>query len=151
MRKILSAVCVVCCMFCMAGCVGGVNNSAEINGGENNPTSFISCELAYLSPTRVAILVTDKQGAFDVVDCMNALDGEISFTFVGGMLTELNGKKNTADFSFCWMLYTSDEEMSNSGWGTIVYEESVLGSAVVGAESLPVEIGCLYVWEYQGF
>ena len=78
-------------------------------------------------------------------------DGKIEFAISGGMVTEINGKANTADFSSCWMLYTSDAELSNTEWGTVSYEENSYGSAIVGAEALPVVNGEIYVWAYQSF
>ena len=55
------------------------------------------------------------------------------------------------DFSHCWMLYTSDGEMSNAAWGEIEYNGEKLGSAVLGADALPVLEGQVYVWYYQAF
>ena len=77
----------------------------------------------------------------------NALVFEVS----GGMVTSINGKANAADWSASWMLYTSDTEMSNTAWGTYEYEGRTLGSAIVGAEALPVADGEVYIWSYQGF
>ena len=78
-------------------------------------------------------------------------DGLMNFTVQAGMVTSINGKANPADFSSCWMLYTSDAEMSNSAWGEIDYNGEKLGSAVLGADSLPVVEGEVYVWYYQAF
>jgi Ca2+-transporting ATPase len=66
-------------------------------------------------------------------------------------VNEMNGKKNAADFSSCWMLFTSDAEMANTEWGTVEYEGETLGSAILGAESLVVEKGEIYLWVYQSF
>jgi hypothetical protein len=78
-------------------------------------------------------------------------DGKLTFTLEGGMLTSLNGKKNPADWSACWMLYISDTELSDDSFGTHIYQEMEMGSAVVGAESLPIKAGEYYVWYYQKF
>lgn len=78
-------------------------------------------------------------------------DGAMNFTVQSGMVTSINGKANPADFSSCWMLYTSDTEMSNTAWGEIDYNGGKLGSAVLGADALPVAEGEIYVWYYQSF
>jgi hypothetical protein len=78
-------------------------------------------------------------------------DGDLTYEISGGMVTSIEGKANAADFSACWMLYTSDVEMSNAEWGTITVGEKTLGSAIVGAEALPIVAGELYVWSYQSF
>ena len=77
--------------------------------------------------------------------------GELSYESSNGMITSINGVKNMADFSACWMLYTSDKELADNAWGTITIGEETIGSAMVGAESLPVLEGAIYVWEYTSF
>jgi len=76
---------------------------------------------------------------------------ELTFEESAGMVTSINGKANTLDYSGCWMLYTTDDEMSNTEWGTIEYNGETLGSAIVGANSLFVVEGETYVWSYQSF
>ena len=78
-------------------------------------------------------------------------EGAIDFTLENGMVTSINGKENPADFSSCWMLYTSDTEMANNAWGEVEYQGKKLGSAVVGADFLPAVEGEVYVWYYQSF
>ena len=103
--------------------------------------------------TQVVIQVNETDGEAKLTDVMNALqeDGKLTFTIAGGMVTAINGKSNTADVSGCWMLYTSDVEMSNAEWGTIEYDGKTLGSAIVGADALAVVEGGIYVWSYQSF
>lgn len=110
-------------------------------------------EVVFEAETRVVIQVRTTDGNATLVDVMTALQEEekISFTITGGMLTELNGKANTADFSGCWMLYTSDTEMSTAEWGNVEYDGKTYGSAILGADALTVMEGCLYIWEYQSF
>ena len=48
--------------------------------------------------------------------------GELTFEISGGMISSIEGKENPLDYSSCWMLYTSDKEMSNTEWGTIEYD-----------------------------
>ena len=103
--------------------------------------------------TSVVLYVENAEANSVLLDAMYALqeEGRISFQMQNGMLTELNGKKNTADWSQVWMLYTSDVEFSNTAWGSYPLEEMTLGSAIVGAESLPIKAGEYYVWSYQTF
>lgn len=98
----------------------------------------------------VSDLGTSKWTLIDVMERAKT-DGDLTFEISGGMVTSIEGKANAVDFSACWMLYTSDAEMSNTEWGTITVGEKTLGSAIVGAEALPVVVGALYVWDYQTF
>lgn len=140
-RKILSLFLVIFSLFCLVAC------------DKENNTGALSCEVVLEESTRVVISVSDKDGSFTVLDCMELLQekGEISYKISSGMITEINGKENTADFSSCWMLYTSDTEMSNSEWGTIDCDGKTLASAIVGADTLTVISGGVYIWEYQTF
>ncbi|MBQ7373777.1 MAG: hypothetical protein IJW64_04355 [Clostridia bacterium] len=86
-----------------------------------------------------------------LLDYMNELksDGQIDFVISNGMITEMNGVKNT-DNSY-WMLYTDDAELSNKAWGEVVVDEKTYSSAVLGAESLVIKDGKTYVWSYVTF
>ncbi len=88
-----------------------------------------------------------------LIDLMEILktEGSLLYEISAGMITSINGVTNAVDFSSCWMLYTSDEEMSNAEWGTVEYNGQALGSAIVGAEALEIAEGELYVWSYQSF
>ena len=77
--------------------------------------------------------------------------GELEFEIVNGMITSINGIENPADYSSCWMLYTSDEELSNSAWGIVEYEGKEYGSAISGAETLPIKADRLYIWVFKSF
>ena len=104
-------------------------------------------------PLRLEISVEKAQYACTLLQLMQDAkdDGKLAFEENGDMITSINGVANPADFSCCWMLYTSDAEMANNAWGTITVEGETLGSAIVGAESLPVVEGEIYVWEYVKF
>jgi hypothetical protein len=91
---------------------------------------------------------TDKED-LTLASYMDGLDD--IFLIENGMVVSINGIKNAADWSYCWMLYTDDEEMSNTAWGEIEYKDKVYGSAVLGADSLVVKNGKTYIWVYQGF
>ena len=78
-------------------------------------------------------------------------DEEFSYKIKDGMIVEINGTENDLDYNPCWMLYTSDQENSNTAWGEYEYNGETLGSASVGADSLIVKSGETYVWVYQEF
>ncbi len=136
-RKIISLLLVVVALFFLASCWGGQ----------------VKCSLADVSETQVVIAVEETDENATLLNCMEYLATEEGFVyeFVGGMLTSINGKANAADFSSCWMLYTSDAEMANTAWGTVEYNGETLGSAIVGAETLVVAEDEIYVWVYQSF
>ena len=77
--------------------------------------------------------------------------GELELEIENGMITSINGIDNPADFSSCWMLYTSDEEISNVAWGTVEYEGKEYASAVSGAEALKINPDQLYIWVFKSF
>ena len=124
--------------------------------------AFASCQkegkieqatLVESTETLVVIKVDKIQGEPTLFDAMTWLQeqGQLSFTITEGMITGINGKNNPADYSACWMVYTSDEDLSNTSWGTFEYQGAILGSAAAGANELPVSVGEYYVWNYQNF
>ena len=68
-----------------------------------------------------------------------------------GMITSINGIENPADYSSCWMLYTSDAENANASWGTVEFEGAEYGSAISGAETLKIKPDQLYIWVFKSF
>ena len=88
-----------------------------------------------------------------LIDYMDTLvkEGKLTCTIENGMVTSINGIDNPADFSSCWMLYTSDADNSNAAWGTVEFEGKQYGSAISGAETLKVKPGQLYIWVYKSF
>lgn len=102
----------------------------------------------------VIITASDSSFDFDGKTLKNYMDylqdnEKFTYTIENGMVTAINGKSNT--LKSYWMLYTSDSENANREWGAFEYEGSVYGSAVLGAEGLPVKEGCIYIWAYQTF
>jgi len=105
------------------------------------------------------IVVKTTQEALDgktdmlLIDYMGQLKekGELEFEIKDGMITSINGIANPADFSSCWMLYTSDAENANATWGTVEYEGKEYGSAISGAEALAVKPDQLYIWVFKSF
>ena len=77
--------------------------------------------------------------------------GDLEFTISDGMITSINGIDNPADYSSCWMLYTSDGDNANAAWGTAEYEGKEYGSAISGAETLKIKPDQLYIWVFKSF
>ena len=109
------------------------------------------------SDTYIVIKTTTQamDGATDMtlMDYMSKLKekGELEFAISDGMITSINGIDNPADYSSCWMLYTSDVDNANASWGTVEYEGKEYGSAVSGAETLKIKPDQLYIWVYKSF
>ena len=107
------------------------------------------------SDTFIVIKADDDAAGETLANYMTKLkengDSAVDFEIENGMVKSINGKENAADFSSCWMLYTSDAENANDAWGTVKYEEKTYGSATLGAEMLEVKSGEIYIWVYQTF
>ena len=78
-------------------------------------------------------------------------DNKLEIELSNGMITSINNIDNPKDYSYCWMLYTSDTALSNAGWGTIEYKGVIYGSAILGAEELEIKPNNLYIWYYKKF
>ena len=102
----------------------------------------------YDSDTTIVIKCEGGDGNTTLIEYMDKLkeEEELEFTVENGMIKSINGIQNAAP-SY-WMLYTSDSEMSNSMWGTVIYDGVEYGSATLGAESLNIKEGCLYIWVF---
>lgn len=105
------------------------------------------------SDTCIVIRVPENTEEMLLIDYMETLRerNELTFTVQNGMVTSIGGIENPADFSSCWMLYTSDAELSNAAWGTVEYDGTEYGSAIVGAEALTIKPGELYIWVFKPF
>ena len=122
---------------------------------------FASCKEEPLvikdSDTFIVIKTTkdalDGKSDMKLIDYMEMLrkDGELEFEVKNGMITSINGQDNPTDFSKCWMLYTSDEDLSSSEWGTVEYKGTEYGSAIVGAEMLVIKPEQTYIWVFKSF
>ena len=102
------------------------------------------------SDTTIVIRCEETDGETTLADYMAELKtaGEIEFTTKDGMITSINGIENPADYSSCWMLYTSDADNANSAWGTVLYDGVEYGSAILGAESLKIKGDNIYIWVF---
>ena len=105
------------------------------------------------SDTYIVIKTTGEKDDLYLIDYMEKLKekGQLEFSVSDGMITSINGIDNPADFSSCWMLYTSDEESANAAWGTVEYEGKQYGSAISGAEQLKIKPDQLYIWVFKSF
>ena len=138
-RKIVSltlAVLLLACTVLLTGC-------------KNEPLVIKDSETCIvIKPTADSI-----DGDMTLMDYMDKLaeDGKLTCQIANGMITSINGIDNPADFSSCWMLYTSDAENANTAWGTVSYDGSEYGSAISGAETLKIKADQLYIWVFQSF
>lgn len=74
---------------------------------------------------------------------------KLDFVIEKSMVVSIDGIKNTTNTY--WMLYTDDAENSNDAYGTIEHEGKTYASATLGAESLIIAEGCVYIWVYTKF
>ena len=118
-----------------------INFEQYVEIGENTVVITVSSEVMDITSKTV------------LVDYMNLLKEAkvLDFGIKDGMVNSINGKENPADWSACWMLYTNDTEFANTEWGTVIVDGVIYPSAVLGAESLPIKDGKVYVWEYKTF
>lgn len=129
----------------------------ELSNGQSNELSNGQSKtvvsVATMQEKLIALYCEERDGDDMLITAMDDLKvaGKLQFEIVGGMVSSIGGLENAADYSACWMLYTTDEELSNSEWGVVEYNGQCLGSAIVGAESLPLKAGEYYVWSYQTF
>ena len=110
-------------------------------------------ELTRESEHMLVIQVKDPSKGATVLDAMERLKESelLEYETVGTMIVSIDGVANAADYSACWMLYTSDGECANKEWGTVEYDSQTYGSAVLGADALQVMDGELYIWVYETF
>lgn len=71
---------------------------------------------------------------------------QIDYTVDKGMVISINGINNVGNKY--WMLYTDDEEFSDTAWGEISYQDKIYGSATKGVSDLAVKDGKTYIWVY---
>ena len=108
------------------------------------------------SDTYIVIKTTEEAMGGDadmlLVEYMEYMREEgLEFEVVDGMVVSINGIANPADYSSCWMLYTSDAENSNTAWGTVEYEGKEYGSAISGAETLKIKANEIYIFVFKSF
>ena len=119
-------------------------------------TLFVGClgqEPVVIKDSDTFIVITADSDAASLLDYMSKLKdkGELEYTVENGMITSVNGIANPADFSSCWMIYTSDSEYSSEMFGTVEYNGKIYNSAVTGADLLPIKQGETYIWVFKSF
>ena len=85
----------------------------------------------------------------DYMEYVSGSDELSSYVINDGMVVVINDLR--AIGNVYWMLYTDDAEYSNEAWGTVEVDGVTYYSATLGAEELPVKVGCTYVWYAQAF
>ena len=151
MKKSLSLllVMIITCVLLLPGCQP---DKLVIETPEADPETNL-----VITDDHVIIKITQEalDGATDMtlMTYMETLkdNGELEFAVSDGMITSINGIENPADYSSCWMLYTSDEDNANKAWGIVEYEGKEYGSAISGAETLVIKADQLYIWGYKSF
>ena len=120
------------------------------------PSDVVIPNILIVSDTVIVIKTTEEAmgGKTDMllVEYMENMREEgLKFEVNDGMIVSINGIANPADYSSCWMLYTSDAENSNAAWGTVEYEGNEYGSAISGAETLKIKANEIYIWVFKSF
>ena len=151
MKKSLSLllVIVITCVLLLPGCR---QDKIVIATPESTPESnlIITNDHVIIKVTQEAL---DGATEMTLMDYMTKLKdkGDLEFAISDGMITSINGIDNPADYSSCWMLYTSDAENANNAWGTVEYEGVEYGSAISGAETLKIKADQMYIWVFKSF
>ena len=120
------------------------------------PSDVVIPNILIVSDTVIVIKTTEEAMGGDsdmlLIEYMEQMRKEgLEFEVSDGMILSINGIANPADYSSCWMLYTSDEENSNAAWGTVEYEGKEYGSAISGAETLKIKADQIYIWVFKSF
>ena len=96
----------------------------------------------------LVITVTEAEEGATLKDIMTQMkeEGELTFTDVGGMITEINGYVPNSDAHEFLALYTSLDGYTFAAYGTIVVDGVTYESSIVGYETLPAIVGETYIW-----
>ena len=149
MKKLIPVVAIVLVLlFALCAC-----NQKEPTKINDPTTPATDSSVVTVSDTTIVLAPTSDYVGQTLLSFMQAstLKGLLEFSITNGLVTSINGKENTADYSKCWMLYTSDENMANTAWGTVEYQGNVYGSAVKGVTELNIIENGLYIWVYTTF
>ena len=145
MKKLLSFTLVICLILACSISASCKDSSASANA-----------TIVYSSETMVVIKVDEVSGNATLIHALDSVKGDnFNYEISGGMITSVNGVQNKADWSYCWMIYTNDTDFANTdtnNWGEEkVCDGITYGSAILGAESLPVTQNCYYMLYYKEF
>ena len=140
MKKLSTLLLVACLLFCSIFTISCNNNGT------------VKATLVSVSEDTIVIKVTEVSGNATLIQALNSVKGDnFNYEISGGMITSVNGVQNKADWSYCWMIYTNDTDFSNNTWGSVNYNDIICGSAILGAEDLPLTANCYYVIDYTYF
>lgn len=134
-------------------------------------TNLIACNNNYIDKPEVTVYLESCTDTMVVIKAtavttgstaLNLLEkvqenGELVFEAIdggyGAYVTSINGKSEVVNGNegFSWMLYTSDEKLSSTEFGSVVYNGVTYGQAAVGASSLTAKAGEYYIWVYEGW
>ena len=145
--------CTLAVLTLCSACALPLGKTSESTSSESVETVKIAT-IEDRSADMIAIRVLAAEDGAKFISVMEELQKNGEFTFTkdaSGMVASINGKANAADWSACWMLYTSDAELSSTEFGSYEYKGTVLGSANLGADALPVVNGEVYIWVYTSF
>jgi hypothetical protein len=151
LKKFLAVLAIISVLFCMSACS---------NAGESVSSKNPSIAESLVKIDGDSVIITVDGNYLDItettvlLDYMKALknDGVLDYSLSNdGMVIAINGRENPADWSKCWMLYSNDIELTNEAWGTVTIDGVTYFSAILGAESLPIKDGKIYVWEFKSF
>ena len=135
MKKHFTKILCLVLLTCLAICIVGCTKTVVIDGD-------------YVVITADTSKVEEGSSLLQYMDYLKS-QGILDYEISDGMILSINGL--TGGTNQYWMLYTSDEELSNTEWGTIEYEGTMYASAIVGAEELSVAVGEYYIWAYVSF
>ena len=107
-----------------------------------------SCTPRTSESVLLVITVTEAEEGATLKDVMTQMkeDGELTFTDVGGMITEINGYVPDSDAHEFLALYTSLDGYTFAAYGTIVVDGVTYESSIVGYDILPAVVGETYIW-----
>lgn len=147
MKKLINLAAILCVavlLFSIAGC----NDQSSASSGSDTPDEVVQVEDVVITVSGEQMTLTDTTTLADYMLSLKS-SGLIDYEIKDGMVTSINGTANKN--SSYWMLYTSDADNANTAWGTVDYDGNTYGSAILGAESLVVKEGCLYIWSYTTY
>ncbi len=144
MKKLINLAAILCVavlLFSVAGC----SDQSSTSSGSDTPNEVVQVEDVVITVSGEQMTLTDTTTLADYMLSLKN-SGLIEYEIKDGMVTSINGTAN--ENSSYWLLYTSDADNANTAWGTVDYEGNTYGSAILGAESLVVKEGYLYIWSY---
>lgn len=167
MKRKLCCILSVLCLFVTPIAFGGCNDNSSVEPDESSSkvnssvepnessSNDIALSLSYtiLEKTNDCLVIhvgvcRDEYKLSDVMEALQT-EGKITYTMNGTFMSSLNGV--TPEGTNFWALYTSDEEFSNTAWGSYEYNGKNYGSSSLGMESLAVAEGEYYIWALSSY